>query len=220
MRKFLTLKNFIVFTLIFILLNLAYLDIDSMTAKSNTNTTSVNVANPLQTSLCANCQTEINQLQTDVNRIMQLNAITITPTLTPTPVVNAATLNSQPTGIPQEYYVPFGSGGGNYSDWTNVPGLQAYVDSNSYGKIKSVVFEVSLHIPTGNEVASVRLVNATDGRVIAGSQIDFKGNTTSELLTSQPLTLDYGQKLYVVQLKTQLNYNAVIDQSRLHISTY
>lgn len=137
-----------------------------------------------------------------------------TPFSVKTPSFVAPTLS-----IPKEYYIPFGAGSLNSLDWQDVPGLQAYIDSTAYQNIKQVIFEVALHIPTGNETVSVRLVNATDGRALAGSELDFNGNTNSILLGSQPITLDYGNKLYKIQMKTQLNYPAILDQSRLHITT-
>lgn len=160
--------------------------------------------------------------QACVDRINQVasNLSTITPApsavITPAPVktqVNQPTANAT-----KEYYVPFGSGSGNSTDWQNVSGLQAYIDSTTYANIKSVIFEVSLHIPTGNQVASVRLYNATDGRVIQNSELNFNGNTSSTFMSSVPVNLDYANKLYTVQLKTQLGYTAIIDQSRVHIT--
>lgn len=139
-----------------------------------------------------------------------------------TPVSNAASAtpssvsNSSQT---KEYYIPFGSGSGSSADWQDVPGLQANVNSNSYGSIKSVVFEASLHIPTGNQTANVRLYNATDNHPVWNSEVNFNGNTNSILLVSPNISLDSGNKLYKVQMKTQLQYPAILDQSRLHITT-
>lgn len=156
------------------------------------------------------CVSQINQIAASSKTAV------ITPTATPTPVTSSTpTVSSQP----KEYYVPFGSGSGSSSDWQDVAGLQANVDSASYGIIKSVKFEASLHIPTGNETATVRLYNATDNHPVWNSELNFNGNTASVLLTSSAINLDSGNKVYKVQMKTQLQYSAVLDQSRLHITT-
>ena len=138
----------------------------------------------------------------------------------PTPApANNSSIQTNLFSQTKEYYVPFGSGTGSSGDWQDVPGLQATIDSSAYGTIKSVVFEASLHIPTGNETVSVRLYNATDDHPVWNSEVDFNGNTNSILLTSPNVTLDSGNKLYKVQMMTQLQYQAVLDQSRLHITT-
>ena len=98
-------------------------------------------------------------------------------------------------------------------------GLQASIDSNGYNSIKSVVFEVSLHVPTGNETASVRLYNSTDNHPVWNSELTFNGNSSSVFMSSSPISLDSGNKLYKVQIKTQLQYPAIVDQSRVHITT-
>lgn len=213
MRRFLTLENFVLLTLIFIIINLIVLDISFFQNKQQTEI----VSN--KTNLdCEGCESKIAVLEANVAKLLEETGITLTPTPYITPIIQTNNVQQAvPAASTKEYYIPFGSGSGSYTDWTDIPGLQAYIDSTSYGKIKTVVFEASLHIPTGNQTASIRLINATDGRVIANSQLDFNGNTESTLLSSQ-VTLDYGQKLYKVQLKTQLKYNAILDQSRVHVS--
>lgn len=212
MRRFLTERNIYIIILIIIFVNLLYLDFSIQNPKKETQN---NVTSPYPTTAptCPDCETKINTLENKINALLTPAIVSPIPTQKP-----SSNITTQAIGKPSEYYVPFGGGSGNYSDWTSVPGLQAYIDSTSYGTLKSVVFEVSLHIPNGNQTASVRLLNTTDGRVVNGSQIDFNGNTQSVFLSS-PIVLDYGQKLYVVQLKTQLGFTAVLDQSRIHITT-
>jgi hypothetical protein len=218
MKVVLTPQKFLTLVLILICINLIFLDF----ANFEQNKQIQSVTSPVNGfSDCPNCSSRITELETKLNSMLEQSGITITPTVTPTPIVSASQpiQNIQTVNSAKEYYVPFGSGSGSYSDWTDIPGLQVYIDSNSYGNIKSVTFEASLHIPTGNETAGVRLVNATDGRVISGSELDFNGNSDSVLLSSSSINLDYGEKLYKVQLKTQLGYPAYLDQSRIHILT-
>lgn len=143
---------------------------------------------------------------------------------TPTSIATAtsktqptATIAPQSSGQVREFYVPLGSGSGISTDWADTPGVQAYVDTGNYGKIKKVTFEVTIHIPTGNETAYIRLFNQTDKHPVWFSDVSIEGGDT-KLLTSQAITLDSGNKLYQVQMKTTLGYSAVIDQSRIHIT--
>jgi len=209
-------EDFFYLLLIFLFLlsfiNLVYLDLkvsNLLSFRSNSKViySPVAVNNPqVNQNICP---------QSCLTQIAQATASAAKPT--PVPLIKTSVNQAEAA---REYYIPFGSGSGNYSDWTDIPGLAAFVESTSYSNVKSITFEASLHIPTGNEIASVRLVNATDGRVIANSELNFNGNTDSVLLSSPQITLDYGQKLYKVQLKTQLQSTAVVDQSRIHITTY
>lgn len=123
------------------------------------------------------------------------------------------------TATAKEYFVPLGTGTNATSDWTDVIGASATVDTTQYPKIKKVVFEATLAVPTGNQVAYVRLFNKTDGHPVWFSELSM--NTTGPtLLTTQAITLDRGSKLYQVQMKTQLKYPANLNQSRIHITTY
>ncbi|MCL5435453.1 MAG: hypothetical protein M1405_03625 [Patescibacteria group bacterium] len=159
--------------------------------------------------------------QSCVSQIQQaINLTKPSATVSPTPTsVNNSSSQTTSSSQTKEYYVPFGSGSGSSGDWADVPGLSASVDSGSYGAIKNVVFEASLHIPTGNETVSVRLYNATDGHPVWNSELNFNGNTNSVLGVSPSVSLDSGNKLYKVQMKTQLQFTAILDQSRLHITT-
>lgn len=119
--------------------------------------------------------------------------------------------------LPREQFIPFGSGSTDVLDWTDVAGLEAEVDSTKYGRIKTVVFEATIRIPTGNEVAYVRLFNVTDKHPVWFSEVSVEGGTP-KLVASAPLTLDSGNKLYRVQMKTSLRHLAILDQARLRIT--
>ncbi len=220
LKKLISVKNLVKLFFILLFLNLIYLDIlliQGVGSKQTiiqrfeniTNQVADKTATPDPNICPQSCLSEIRQAAVS----NKPNAVT--PTLSPTALPLQNTNSSQT----KEYYVPFGSGSGSSSDWQDVPGLQASIDSNSYGSIKSVVFEASLHIPTGNETASVRLYNSTDSHPVWNSQVDFTGSAQSVLKTSQAISLDSGNKLYKVQMKTQLQFQAILDQSRLHITT-
>nr|MBI5455765.1 hypothetical protein [Candidatus Levybacteria bacterium] len=218
-KKIITQKNIILLLLFLIFLNLLYLDVIFIRGSGIKTIEKIISAPSSQTnqndSTCSSaCITKINEVK---NNIKKQTSSDITPTITPTPT--KLQYQPQDSSSVREYYVPFGTGSGSSSDWQDVSGLQAYVDSVSYPNIKSVVFEASLHIPTGNETASVRLYNATDKHPVWNSEINFNGNSSSIFLTSASISLDSGNKLYKVQMKTQLQYQAILDQSRLHITT-
>ena len=134
---------------------------------------------------------------------------TFAPTATPLPVVVA----------PSQYFVPFGNGQSTAQTWTNVPGLAVQINTGAYPNIKQVNFVASITIPTGNETASVQLYNVTLGHVVWNSTMSMSGGAT-QMLTSNPITLDPGVNTYQVQMMTQLQYPALLNNSYLTITTY
>jgi hypothetical protein len=133
---------------------------------------------------------------------------------TPTP----ATIPTKAASTVSEFFVPFGSGSGSSVDWQDVPGLLATIDTANYSKNKTVTFEISLRIPTGNQIVYARLFNVTDKHPVWFSDVSLEGGTP-DLVTSSPITLDTGNKTYQVQLKNSLGFLSFIDQSRLRIVT-
>lgn len=118
----------------------------------------------------------------------------------------------------EEYYITLGTGTSSSDTWSDVGGVSAYVDSSKYKNIKTVTFEASVVIPTGNQTAYVQLYNATAKHPVWFSQVSLQGGQP-QLLISKPITLDPGSNLYQVQMMTQLKYPAVLTQSRIHIVT-
>lgn len=118
----------------------------------------------------------------------------------------------------KEIMITLGSGSSKAGDWEDINGVSAYIDSSKYGKIKSVIFEASVLIPNGNQGVYVRLFNTTDKHPVWFSEVYHEGGIT-KLLISPPLTLDSGNKLYQVQMKTTLKDLANLNQSRIRITT-
>ncbi len=102
---------------------------------------------------------------------------------------------------------------------SNVSGMQAYVDGSAYGRIKQATFEVSMYVPTGNEIVNVQLYNTTTSQPVWNSVVSYTGSAP-QLLVSSPITLTPGNNLYQVQIQTQLNFPAIITQANIHIITY
>lgn len=119
----------------------------------------------------------------------------------------------------KEYYVPLGTGTNATTDWTDVSGASAYIDTAAYGKMKKVTFEATLTQPVSSQQLWVRLYNSTDKHPVWYSEVSTD-NAGPILLISPAITLDAGNKLYQVQMKTQLKGLTNLTQSRIHITTY
>ncbi len=151
---------------------------------------------------------------TQIDKVTSAVRLSLPPTPTSTPVIA-----SIPAAGTKEFFISFGGGSTMSDDWQDITGLTAIVDSTNYAQIKKVTFEASVHIPAANERAFVRLFDATDKHPVWFSEVSLEGGDT-KLMISPAITLDPGEKMYQVQMKTSLKYQAVLDQSRLHIVTY
>lgn len=116
----------------------------------------------------------------------------------------------------REFIIQFGAGKTLSKDWEDIPGLNANIDSTNYRKIKSVQFEASMRIPTANGQMYVRLFNKTDGHPVWFSEVTTE-SATSVLKQSPNITLDSGNKLYQVQVRTSLSFESILDSSRIKI---
>lgn len=217
--------------LIFVLaiINLAVLDIwvvkntNSVKNKEVDRSSTSSSKNPLEqavvpTSTTALCPTDCIFKISEATSSLKLSQPESKAKAAPSSQSTTTSIPLQSSTV-KEFFVPFGSGSNSAGDWSDVSGLAAYLDTTQYGQIKSVYFETSIHIPTGNETASVRLFNVTDKHPVWFSEVSIEGGTP-KLLISDSITLDSGRKLYQVQMKTSLKYEAVIDQARVHITTY
>lgn len=149
-----------------------------------------------------------------------VNPLPVTPTIIPSPTQTPqAQIYQQPqTAINsvKEYYVPLGNGQGNSQTYENILGAQAYINSTSYTNIKTITFEAAVYIPTGNETAWIQLYDVTQGHPVWNSEMSWSGGN-AQYLVSSPITLDNGNNLYQVQIKTQLPAYAQVNQSKIHI---
>ncbi len=118
-----------------------------------------------------------------------------------------------------EFFIPLGTGTSTASTWTNVPGVQAYIDSSQYPNIQTVTFEASVVLPASLQIVSVQLYNMTANHPVWFSQVTLQSSNGTGLLISNPITLDPGNNLYQVQMQTQLQAPANLVQSRVHIIT-
>lgn len=154
--------------------------------------------------------------ETCMAEIKKAVAKILPPTKSP---ATAPPASSNKTSV-KEYFIPFGTGSVASTNWFDVPGMQVYIDGSAYGVIRTVTFEVSINVPTGNQAVQVQLFNVSAGHPVWNSSVSFPGGTNSGLIISSPITLDPGSNLYKVQMQTQLNVPAYLEQARVHILTY
>lgn len=145
--------------------------------------------------------------------------ITDNASVCPTACINLIQKSTFASSSVKEFYVPLGSGTNTTSDFSDVIGAQASVDSTTYGKIKKVTFEATLQVPAGSQTSYVRLFNATDKHPVWFSEMRMV-TSGPQLLISTPITLDNGNKIYQVQMKSQLGILTNLNQARIHIITY
>lgn len=124
--------------------------------------------------------------------------------------------NTAPSSQSKEFFIHLGSGSSTSGDWEDVPGVEAYIDTSKYGKIRNAFFESSLYTPTGNQTAYVRLYNVNDKYAVWPSELSIEGGQP-KLLISLSMELPSGNKLYRVQMKTQLKSRTDLVQARVRI---
>lgn len=215
-QKFSVFKFFLILFSVLILINLGYIDMVLFLDKESDITKKLNSFNPSPS------PTSERPLQKELDIcpqscVSQIYEATASNKLAVTPPVIAETKTKVSARV-KEFFIPFGSGSGFENDWQDIEGLQAYIDSANFEGIKKVNFEATVRIPTGNQTAYVRLFNKTDKHPVWSSEVSITGGTPA-LLISEPITLDNGNKLYQVQMKTQLKFLTILDQARIHIIT-
>lgn len=131
---------------------------------------------------------------------------------------SVSTKTSTPAKTLKESYIPLGTGQSAATEWTDIPGVEAYVVPANLGTLTSVYFEVSIRVPTGNGAAYARLLNVTDNVGLFESELSYSG-TTGKLLSSGPLPVPTHTTLYRLQLKSSIGATVVADQSRLKLYT-
>jgi len=139
------------------------------------------------------------------------------PPIVPTATARPTDKTSQPSAV-KEYYVPLGSGKTQSSDYEQILSAEATVDTQNFGQIKEVIFEVFVRIPTGNGRVFVKLYNLSAGHDVWFSEV---WSETDRIVKKEAkINLDTGKKTYRLMAKSTMKYEAVIEQARLKILTY
>lgn len=129
------------------------------------------------------------------------------PTPMATPMIQA---------IAKELYIPLGSGSTKSTDWVELTGVESVIDMANYPKIKSVIFEASMRIPTANGKVHVKLYNVTDKHDVWFSEVWAEGSSGYRA-ESANISLSPGRKLYRVMIKSTMGYEAILDSARIKI---
>lgn len=117
---------------------------------------------------------------------------------------------------PKKFYVPLASAKmKSFNAWGDT-GAEIYIDTADYPG-GTFSWEASLRIPTGNGRIYARLINVNENVEIWGSEIWSEGHNF-KLVSSSPLTLWQGKKLYRVQFKTSMDYEAVMEGARIVVT--
>lgn len=187
-------------TFIFLLIavNLLWLDIMIFSGVKNEQ--------PVATEVVATC---------DANCRDEISADIISKLTTPSPVAAQSTVaTTQPA---KEYYIPLGSGTTRSNEYVALDGAEAYIDTSLYGSIKQATIEFFLRNPTGNGRTWAKLFNVTDKHDVWFSEVNFEGGGL--VRKEAAITLEPGNKLYRVYLKSTLAYDVYVDNARVHIVT-
>ncbi|PJE69024.1 hypothetical protein COU96_02020 [Candidatus Shapirobacteria bacterium CG10_big_fil_rev_8_21_14_0_10_38_14] len=116
----------------------------------------------------------------------------------------------------KELYIPLGSGSTKSVDWVELAGVESVIDAANYPKIKSVIFEASLRIPTANGRVYAKLYNVTDKHDVWFSEVWAEG-PLGYRAESGKISLSPGRKLYRVMMKSTMAYEAILDSARIKI---
>lgn len=165
---------------------------------------------------CATCPAQINMAMSLIQNIQAALSITPRPTPIPTITPTPTPISTASGVIVKEYFIPMGIGYGQGADYTDVPGVQAIIDTTLYPSIRQVTLEFTGYTPTGNQIVNARLYDDTDSHAIPQSDVTWSGGGY-QFFATPSLVLDTGKKTYSIQLKTQLQYASYVQDARLHI---
>lgn len=217
-------KNYLL-VLFFLLLNVLFIDLFvgiNLFTKATVSPTAIpNTNSQVDPGICSSsCLAAINEAVAPLKITPSPTShIKNKQTMQPTTVPVQNTPSSQNDNSVKEYFIPLGSGSSTSSDWTDVVGVKAEIDSAKYSKINKILFETSVHVQNANEIVEIRLYNETDKYIVGNSEILYPSSTTQNFRIAE-IQFGQGSKIYKVQMKTQLQYTAILDQARIHITTY
>lgn len=196
--------SIIVFLLFLVSLNVLFLDIMVFTKSNNRESVSV-IAEPQEetVSTCpAACTAKIDEVLSKA---------------TPTPAIEMSPITIPAAPQAAEFYIPLGSGTTKSSEYEELLGAEAHINTVSYPTIKKVTFEIFLRNPTGNGRVYAKLYNATDKHDVWFSEVFIEGGGLAK--KEATVTLDSGNKLYRVMMKSTMKYDVYADTARIKIVT-
>jgi len=208
--------HFVVPTILFLIaVNLFILDMKFFSSSVPLQLSDVNITTtpkPIKqsenTSICPlSCLSAINEATQNIGRTGML----------PGDQYKEITQKTSSAGQ-KESYIPLGSGTTSKSDWDNIIATETIINPANYGNIKEAYFVAALRNPTQNGQTEAQLFNVTDNHLVWGSHVTMNG-PLSQTINSDKITLDAGNKLYRVQLKSTMSYPAYLDNAKIRIIT-
>ncbi len=216
----------IIFLLFITIINLFILDLKVFNPMSNIQISDISTVNispsPDQVttqnssnSLSANSQPITNNLSCPINCLSIIQNATKSSNIG---TANAPKISNQVNSPSQshETYIPLGTGTTSKTDWEDITSTDTTLDPSNYVSIKEVYFIASLKNPTQNGSVVAELYNVTDKHPVWNSQVVMNGPVT-QTITSPIITLDNGNKLYRVKLKSTLGYQVSLDNAKIKI---
>lgn len=117
--------------------------------------------------------------------------------------------------VTREYIIPLGNGSTRSTDYTDLSGVEAYIDTANYPDIEKVTFEVYMTIPIANGFAYAKLYNATDHHDVWYSEVSME--TDQVVRKEATIALEPGKKLYRVMMKSTMAAEAKLVNARIRI---
>ena len=116
---------------------------------------------------------------------------------------------------PSKYFIPLGSTEmKSMGVWADT-GAQVYIDPADYPGA-TLTWEAAFKIPTGNGQVCARLFDLNRSWPVGGSEICASGSTFTHVSSGQ-LTFWDANHLYRVELKTSMEYEAVMTGARMKV---
>ncbi len=207
----------IIFLLFITIINLFILDLKVFTPTSNIQISDISTVNISPTLTAANYpqSTDNNNLSCPTSCLSLIQEATKGSKTGASNLTGPADQVSQSSQT-HETYIPLGTGTTSKSEWEDITASDTTLDPSNYGSIKEARFIASLKNTTQNGQVEAQLYNVTDKHPVWNSQVIMNGPVT-QTITSPVITLDSGNKLYRVQLKSTLGYQVSLDNAKIKI---
>lgn len=119
--------------------------------------------------------------------------------------------------VTHEWYVPLGTATTHAQDYEALDGIEASIDTRNYPPIKQVIFETYMAIPTANGFAYAKLYNVTKGHDVWFSEVSMETDKVTG--RDATITLDPGNNVYRVMMKSTMGYEVDLKNARIKIIT-
>jgi hypothetical protein len=207
-------KVFLAFTGILIIGNLLFLDIKLLSEKRLALADRVVIVEERLTSLIMRDEVEESVVvAVDGNESREIGDEKEEELVEEEEAIAAKTVYVSAPAVVKEVFIPLGSGSTNSTEWTTTS-AQGYVDTSVYPSLQTAYLQATLRSNSGSIRA--RLLQNTDGVVVVGSEIT-SNVPESKFIGSSQFGLSSGNKLYVVQLRSETGQDVFVENARLRL---